>query len=58
VTPLIGDTTSCNQIDFGCLDGRLAGGKVGSGLPLRGDRVIVVLLADRVSGNENLVALR
>ena len=45
------------KVDLRQRDRRLARRNVGSGLPLRGDGVVVVLLADRVRGDQHLEAL-
>jgi hypothetical protein len=51
------DDVGIAQIDFGCRNGCLARGDVRSGLALRGDGVVVLLLADTVAADEDLVAL-
>lgn len=44
------------EVDLRGLDGGLARAHVGGRLPLRGHRIVVLLLADRVRGDEHLVA--
>src|SRR5439155_27009419 len=52
-----GDDVRITEIDPGSLYGRRARGDVGGGLALRRDGVVVLLLADAVAADEDLVAL-